>query len=1183
MRLRTFTNAIVAAGMLLGGATTALRANAPPALVSAVAPPQATQPLLPPELRLSDLRPEIRTSIRNDKSAQTMAELDASGLYKPDAVRSPSAFEQIRKRLGRANYAPQQLEDLKSKAPAVYDSLFSDAALQSIASPLIMPSSIITFYGESSDDQITVGDPRYTPPDTNGEVGPNDFVQTVNTTWGVFNKSTGARTLGPQKTNALFAGFGGPCETTNDGDPIVIYDQLADRWMISQFALPNINTNAGPFYQCIAVSTSGNPAGAYYRYEFLFDSTQLNDYPHFGMWPDGYYATFNMFAAPSFSFSGMAAAAYERDKMLIGLPAQQVIFKLDGQPSPINKIGGALPSDLDGRTLPPAGSPNIIAAPEAAEWTFYPTDRVHFFKFHVDWTNTLSSTFTGPVDVDTAAWNSVCDATRACVPQGSTSAKLDAISDRFMWRLAYRNFGDHQSVVANQTVDAGSGRAGVRWYEFRDPHAITPTIFQQSTFGPADGIYRWMGSVAQDTLGNMAVGFSGSSGSQFPDIRYAGRLQGDPLNTLSQGEAVLVAGGGSQTSTGNRWGDYSNMTVDPIDDCTFWYTNEVYRATSSNVWSTGIGSFKFPACGVALTSRIQGTVVDLSTSLPISAALVSASNGTTFTLGTIANGSGVFGIGVPAGTYTITGSAYGYLPGVFPGIVVADGVTVTVPITLTPAPRFVVSGTVTEEGSGNPLTATVTANGSPYLATVVANTNPATGFYSLTLVGGGQAWTLGATSAGHGAKSVNLGAITATQTVNFELQVFSSYSCAGTFTLGDPTYNRTLTGNPPTSLSGSGTAVFYRPIQFSVSSTGLYSMVMSGGVDGFYTLYQNSFSAAAPVANAIEAVDDTIALNPAIYRTLTAGTTYILVASTFANATTGAFSDNISGFGAITATCGFGPTPTPTNTPTATPTATGTPPTPTATPTATSTPVPGVCSATTVISNTTIPDNTPTGICVNIPYPGTGTITTMTLRTAISHTWVGDLKLWLVNPAAQSLVMMYRPGGTGAGSSANLSSSYPITFSDAATLTAESMGAGLTTAQFVCQQNGICSFTTNADGQTTTFSSFSGFVGQNPNGNWQFCVADNASQDVGILQSVTLDIACLAPPTTTPTPTVTGTPPTATSTPTQTATPTQTPTNTETPTNTPTQTPTDTATPTTTSTPTNTPLSQRAWIPISLR
>jgi len=903
VKIRLFANSLLAASLLLAGSASTLRATSG-SLAHAPVDSLAWAPLAPESATRAELIPEVRGPIRADTSTVSLAELESRGLFRPDATQSPTAFEQIRRQLARAVYSPQQLEELKQTAPALYETLYSAGEIQSTASPLVLPSPGIVFRGQTNQDQLTVGEPLFTPPDTNGDVGPNHYVQTVNTTYGVFNKSTGVRTLGPLKTSSLFTGFGGPCETTNNGDPIVIYDQLADRWLISQFALPNINSNQGPFYQCIAISTSGNPAGTFHRYQFLFDNTLLNDYPHFGLWPDGYYATVNMFAAPDFGFAGMGAIAYQRDKMLTGDPsALQVIFKLNGQPNPINQIGGGLPSDLDGTTLPPPGSPNIIAAPEAAEWTNYPTDRIHFFKFHVDWTTPANSTFTGPVDVDTGAWNSLCDTTRACVPQKDTSARLDAIADRFMWRLAYRNFGAYQTLVANQTVNDGSGRAGVRWYEIREPHAATPSIYQQSTYAPADGVSRWMGSAAQDKLGNLMIGFSGSSSAQFPDIRYAGRLQGDPLNNLTQGETIMLAGGGSQTSTGSRWGDYSNLTLDPTDDCTFWYTNEVYTTTSSDRWSTAVGSFKFPACGVTLTSHLSGSVRSLATGLPITHALVMATNGTTFTLSTLTDASGAFGIGVPGGKYTVTASAYGYLSSTLPSFVVANGVTATLAFTLATAPTYVISGLVTSSGSGAPLSATVTASGSPSFVAINRTTNPATGFYSMTLVGGGQTWSVAAAAPGHIAATQNLGPIAANQTVNFQLQVYTTLSCGGAFAASSPTFNRPLVGNPPAGLSGSGTAVYHRPITFSVGTSGVYSMVMSSGLDGYYVLYQSSFNPASPLANVLQAVDDVNGLNPAIFRSLSAGTQYILVATTFSNGTTGPFTDTLTGFGAINAGC----------------------------------------------------------------------------------------------------------------------------------------------------------------------------------------------------------------------------------------------------------------------------------------
>lgn len=906
MKVRVLLSASLIATTVAGGVTTALPAmDAPPPIV-AINATTSTAASGPAPVTISAI---VREPIAASKSLFTMAELDATGIYRPNFTDAPTAREAINRQIGRKTLSPFALEQLKANDPTVYWSLGASEAIQNTASPLIMPSPLTTFYGQSSDDQVAVGEPRYIPPDTTGEVGPNHFVQAVNTTWGVYNKSTGARILGPQKVSALFAGTGTVCETRNDGDPIVLYDQLADRWMISQFALPNMSTTGGgPFYQCIAISTSGDPTGTWYRYAFLFSDSLMNDYPHFGMWPDGYYATFNTFnSSQSYAFTGMAVGVYERDKMLAGDPtARQVLFLLNNQPYPINYIGGGLPADLDGTTMPPAGAPNIIAAPEAAEWGLYPSDRIHFFKAHVDWTNTANSTLTGPVDVNTAGWAGVCDNTRACVPQLGSSANVDAIADRFMHRLAYRNFGSYQSLVANHTVNDGAGRAAVRWYEIRDPHASTPTLYQQSTYAPGDGIYRWMGSAAQDARGNLAIGFSGSSASQYPDIRYAGRLKEDALNTLGQGEAVLIAGGGSQTSTYNRWGDYSQLSIDPSDDCTFWYTTELYRSTSTNAWSTGIGSFRFPSCSTPLNSAVRGAVTDLGAGVPVSGALVIATSGPNLTLSAVADASGTYTIALAAGVYTVTASAYGYLQRVVPGIVVTDGVTVTTDIALTAAPTYVISGFVTDAGSGNPLAAVITATGSPFAAQIGANTDPATGFYSLTAPGGGQSWTVAAVSAGHGPKAASTGVLSGNQTISFQLQTFSTYSCGGILSEGDPTYNRVVAGNPPTGLSAYGTAVYYRPIRFTVSSTGVYSIVMASNLDGFYTLYQNSFSLSSPLANALEATDDINGINPAIYRTLTAGTTYVLIAAAYGNGDTGTFTDTISGYGNINATCGFG-------------------------------------------------------------------------------------------------------------------------------------------------------------------------------------------------------------------------------------------------------------------------------------
>ena len=469
--------------------------------------------------------------------------------------------------------ANRQLPPKAKKPDSFRDSIVQNSPFSTdIAVTPNIPSTTVNFDGVDNRNGVL-------PPDTNGAVGPNHYVQTVNLSYAVYNKD-GSVALSARNTNTLWQGFGGPCETTNNGDPVVIHDQLANRWLISQFALPN------PYYQCIAISQTANPTGAYFRYQFLWSSTELNDYPHFGLWPDGYYVSIHEFTGGA-SYAGEGNGVFERDKMLLGQTARLVAFHKVGGTS----AGGQLPSDLDGSTLPPAGAPNVFVEPG--------TNNLIFRKFHVDWNNTANSTLTVSATVSVAAFdqNLGCTPTsRDCIPQPSTTEKLDGISDRFMFRLAYRNFGTHEALVANHTVDAGTNKAGIRWYEIRNPAGASPQIFQQGTYSP-DASHRWMGSIAQDGSGNIALGYSVSSSTLFPSIRYTGRLVGDPAGQLPQGEGTIIAGSGSQTHSASRWGDYSAMTVDPVDDCTFWYTTEYLQTTGSAPWRTRIASFKFPTCG----------------------------------------------------------------------------------------------------------------------------------------------------------------------------------------------------------------------------------------------------------------------------------------------------------------------------------------------------------------------------------------------------------------------------------------------------------------------------------------------------------------------------------------------------------------------------------------------------------
>ena len=465
-----------------------------------------------------------------------------------------------------------------------------DAALQTWLpdAPSAMPGTSVQFDGISA----ATGACGCAPPDTNGEVGPHHYVQMVNSAFQVFSL-TGTSLFGPADINTVWSGFGGACQNENAGDPVVIYDQIADRWVISQFT-----DDVAPFFECIAVSQTGDPTGSWHRYAFQTSVTKFNDYPKLGVWPDGYYMSANLFSGNSWAGTGFYA--FDRANMLTGAPATMQFFEL----GPAD-WGGALPSDLDGSKLPPAGAPNVFVEILDGAWDpgNWPNDELHFHQFHVDWATPANTTFNAaPILLPVAAFDGLLCNFGSCVPQSGSATTLDTLSDRLMFRLAYRNYGDHESLVLNHTVDAATNRAAFRWYEIRNPTANPPTIFQQSTFAP-DTLHRWMGSMAQDRQGNIAVGYNGSSGTQVPDIRFTGRLAGDPVSTLPQGESIMIASSASQTSA-SRWGDYSDLTLDPANDCVFWFTTE-YAAGSAFNWKTRIGAFRFPSCNTLFSDGFE--------------------------------------------------------------------------------------------------------------------------------------------------------------------------------------------------------------------------------------------------------------------------------------------------------------------------------------------------------------------------------------------------------------------------------------------------------------------------------------------------------------------------------------------------------------------------------------------------
>ena len=566
--------------------------------------------------------------------------------------------------------------------PSRRNPLGPDQVVQPATAPTLQtPSTIRNFDGVGQGFKGPAGTfvVNSAPPDPNGAVGITQYLETVNGDLAVFDKATGSVTLGPVPINTLWSGFGGECEARNDGDPTVVFDHLANRWVVAQFAV-----SSTPFLQCVAVSQSADATGGYYRYSFAYGS-DFPDYPKMGVWPDGYYTTYNMFNAAGTAFLGAKVCAFDRARMLSGAAATQVCFNTS------TAYGGLLPADLDGATGPPAGAPNYLIALGATSTT------LAMWRFHVDFAVPASSTFSGPLAIGVPDFVEACSgAGGTCIPQ-SGGGRLDSLSDRLMYRAAYRNFGSRTSLVVNHAVTAGAS-VGIRWYEIQNLEG-TPAAVQYSTYAP-DATYRWMGSVAMDQRGNMALGYSASSSSIVPQIRFTGRLAGDPVNEMTQAEGTFIAGTGAQRSTLTRWGDYSSMSIDPVDDCTFWYTAEYLKTTGTFNWSTRVASFAFPDCP---TTPAPGFSLSAS---PTTVTAVQGASGT--------SAINVAAIGGFAGTVTFgtTGLPAGVTAAFNPGSSqTGSTLTITVPSSGVPAGSYTfnVTGTDGSVTHTTPVTLAVTA------------------------------------------------------------------------------------------------------------------------------------------------------------------------------------------------------------------------------------------------------------------------------------------------------------------------------------------------------------------------------------------------------------------------------------------------------------------------------------------
>ena len=507
-------------------------------------------------------RAEISFPVHHDKSAKPLREMFDTG-ERPGPIRGGRDFE------------PGRPQPVDNRLTPFTDSL----AERGVGVPSALAEIKASTNGVPVDPNA-----RVAPPDTTGDVGPNHYVQWVNLRYSIYtltrdanNEITAFNLVPgfPKNGNVVWQGFGGRCQSDNDGDPIVQYDQLADRWILTQFAV-----SGNPFTQCVAVSTSPDPTGTYFRYAFSYNK-DFNDYPKLGVWPDAYYISYNMFKNGR-SFSGNRVCAFERAQMLVGGTARQACAN--------TTAGHSMePADLEGTTLPPAGSPNLLLS--------ITTSALQFWRFSVNWAAGTGS-LTGPINVaGVTAFSRACGG-GTCIPQPGTTTQLDSLADRLMYRLSYRRFATHESMVINHSVTSGTG-VGVRWYELRNASGQTlgsaaPVVHQQGTFAPTND-FRWMGSAAMDKTGGIAIGYNISSATIVPSIRYAYRGPADPVGTLGNETSVLV-GSGSQTGNLTRWGDYSTISVDPIDGCTMVFTTQFQPANGSFNWSTFIHSFKLSTC-----------------------------------------------------------------------------------------------------------------------------------------------------------------------------------------------------------------------------------------------------------------------------------------------------------------------------------------------------------------------------------------------------------------------------------------------------------------------------------------------------------------------------------------------------------------------------------------------------------
>ena len=724
------------------------------------------------------------------------------------------AAEPAGTRAGRHEHFDKRDAGLPQKA----GSTAPDTALQTTPTMLAAPTS-------TGFEGVGAGLAGFTvnsaPPDTDAAVSPTQVVETVNSGFAVFDK-TGGVLYGPVLTNTLWSGFGGSCQSTDDGDAVVRWDRAAGRWIIAQFA--NAASTSGPYYECLAVSTTADATGSYYRYSFQY--ANFPDYPKLGVWPDAYYVTYNLFSGNT--FKGAESCALDRTRMLSGTAATQQCFTTS------TSYGGLLPVDNAGGTAPPAGEAALHVAIGATAST------LAAWTFHVDWATPANSRFSGPTTLATAAFSQACGG-GTCIPQGGTTNQLDSLADRLMYHLSYRNHGGTESVVLTQSVTAGTS-TGIRWYELRNP--TSPSVYQQGTWAP-DATYRWMGSAAMDKNGGIALGYSTSSSTTSPGIRFTGRAATDALGTMTSGEGTLVSGGGSQTGTLHRWGDYASMSIDPSDDCTFWFASEYLASSGTFNWHTRLGHFALPSCTGTTANDFS-----LATS-PSSSSVVQGSSASTTVTTAVVSGS------AQTVTLSATGLPAGATASFSPASVTAGGLSSLTVSTTTSTPAGTYPVTVTGSATSGSHTTTWTLAVTAAGAGAVTNGGFETGSLSGWTSSGA---TTGISGVGHtGSYSALTGSSNPTNGLSSVAQTFTApagssavafwweSSCPDTVTYdwSTATLRDNTTGTTTTVLARTcATTVAWAKVSAGVTAGHSYTLTLSNRDDNYtgdatYTRYDD--------------------------------------------------------------------------------------------------------------------------------------------------------------------------------------------------------------------------------------------------------------------------------------------------------------------------------------------------------